>query len=147
MSEYNDDVLRDGFRHLPFSCLDYHFLSDVAWKVDSSLKEMNDFPSWGAFHPVEEAKETKRRHIPGYLSTLLREAKSRNVNLVTLPLGMTKQKENKTRYIYSKGYIVWYAKWILASVNPPLSLTTKCSELDKIGETFLASLANVSVTP
>lgn len=75
----------------------------VACKVDSSLKGINDFPSWGAPHLVEEAKEAKRRNVPNYLSTLIREAKARNVNLITLPMGMTRQKENKTRYLVRKG--------------------------------------------
>ncbi len=113
--------------------------------MDSSLKGINDFPSWGAPHLVEEAKEAKRRNVPNYLSTLIREAKARNVNLITLPMGMTRQKENKTRYLYGKGYIMWFAKWILSSVNPPLSLTTKSNETDLVGETFLTSLTGVSV--
>ena len=113
--------------------------------MDSSLKGINDFPSWGAPHLVEEAKEAKRRNIPNYLSTLIREAKARNVNLITLPMGMTRQKENKTRYLYGKGYIMWFAKWILSSVNPPLSLTTRSNETDLVGETFRSSLMGVSV--
>ena len=58
---------------------------------------------------------------------------------------MTRQKENKTRYLYGKGYIMWFAKWILSSVNPPLSLTTKNNETDLVGETFRNSLMGVSV--
>ena len=85
---------------------------------------------------VEEAVSSKRRDVPTYLQTLLKQAELRKVHLISLPLGMSRQKENQTRYIFSKGLIMWYAKWVLSSSSPALTFTTKSSELSTIGETF-----------
>ena len=52
---------------------------------------------------VEEAKDAKNLRVHSYIATLVKQAADRNVNLITLPLGMTRQKENRTRYISGKG--------------------------------------------
>ena len=95
---------------------------------------------------VEEAVSSKRRDVPTYLQTLLKQAELRKVHLISLPLGMSRQKENQTRYIFSKGLIMWYAKWVLSSSSPALSFTTKSSELSTISETFFSKLSTLSVS-
>ncbi|KAK8821336.1 hypothetical protein WA538_005962 [Blastocystis sp. DL] len=134
ISEYNDAVLHD----------DYFFLTDVARKVDSTVKSINDFPAWSTPHMVEDAKEAKNHRVSSYLSALIKQAADRHVQLITLPLGMSRQVENKSRYIFGKGLIMWYAKWNLASIAPILSFSTRCSELDVVGEVFQAELSNLS---
>ena len=94
---------------------------------------------------VEDAKEAKNHRVSSYLSALIKQAADRHIQLITLPLGMSRQMENKSRYIFGKGLIMWYAKWNLASIAPILSFSTRCSELDTIGEVFQAELANLSV--
>ena len=94
---------------------------------------------------VEEAVSNKRRDVPTYLQTLIKQAELRKVHLISLPLGMSRQKENQTRYIFSKGLIMWFAKWILSSSSPSLTFTTKSSELSTIGDTFFTKLTNLSV--
>ena len=85
---------------------------------------------------VEDAKEAKNHRVSSYLSALIKQAADRHVQLITLPLGMSRQVENKSRYIFGKG---------LASIAPILSFSTRCSELDIIGEVFRAELTNLSV--
>ena len=95
---------------------------------------------------VEEAVSSKRRDVPTYLQTLLKQAELRKVHLISLPLGMSRQKENQTRYIFSKGLIMWYAKWVLSSSSPALTFTTRSSELSTIGDTFFSKLSMLSVS-
>ena len=94
---------------------------------------------------VEEAKDAKNLRVHSYMATLVKQAADRNVNLITLPLGMTRQKENRTRYISGKGLIMWYAKWNLASISPVLTFSTRCSELDSIGNTLVNKISEFSV--
>ena len=94
---------------------------------------------------VEDAKEAKNHRVSSYLSVLINQAADRHIQLITLPLGMSRQVENKSRYIFGKGLIMWYAKWNLASIAPILSFSTRCSELDVVGEVFQAELSNLSV--
>ena len=109
------------------------------------MKSINDFPAWSTPHMVEDAKEAKNHRVSSYLSALIKQAADRHVQLITLPLGMSRQMENKSRYIFGKGLIMWYAKWNLASIAPILSFSTRCSELDVVGEVFQAELSNLSV--
>ena len=94
---------------------------------------------------VEEAASSKRRDVPTYLQTLIKQAEQRKVHFISLPMGMSRQKENQTRYIFSKGLIMWYAKWVLSSSSPALTFTTKASELSPVGETFFSKLSTLSV--
>ena len=91
---------------------------------------------------MEEAKSPKSHRGP---SALIKQAADRNVTLITLPLGMSRQKENRTRYIFGKGLIMWYTKWYLASISPVLSFSARCSELDDIGTTVMNEIAKLSV--
>ena len=125
--------------------LDYFFLTDVARRVDSSIKGINDFPAWNSPHLVDEATLTKKRDVPNYLQTLIKQAEQRKVHLISLPLGMSRQKENQTRYLFSKGIIMWYSKWVLSGSSPALTFTTKASELSTVGETFMTKLNSESV--
>ncbi|KAK8801299.1 hypothetical protein WA171_004445 [Blastocystis sp. BT1] len=134
LNEFNDAVLHD----------DYFFLTDVARKVDSSAKNIIDFPAWSTPHLVEEAKNPKSQRVPSYLSALIKQASDRHVTLITLPLGMSRQKENRTRYIFGKGLIMWYTKWYLASISPVLSFSARCSELDDVGTTVVNEIAKLS---
>lgn len=127
--------------------VDYFFLTDVARRVDSSIKGINDFPAWNSPHMVDEATLTKKRDVPNYLQTLIKQAEQRKVHLISLPLGMSRQKENQTRYLFNKGIIMWYSKWILSGSSPALTFTTKASELSTIGETFMTKLNSESVRP
>ena len=111
------------------------------------MKSINDFPAWSTPHMVEDAKETKNHRVSSYLSALIKQAAERHVQLISLPLGMSRQVENKSRYIFGKGLIMWYVKWNLASIAPVLSFSTRCSELDTVGAVFQAELANLSVEP
>ena len=117
----------------------------MARRVDSSAKNISDFPGWNIPHMVETALETKKRDIPSYLSSLVRQAEQRKTHLIVLPQGMTRQKENKTRYIFNKGIIMWYCKWILSSSIPALSFTSKTSELENVGQVFMLELSKLSV--
>ena len=94
---------------------------------------------------VDEATLTKKRDVPNYLQTLIKQAEQRKVRLISLPLGMSRQKENQTRYLFSKGIIMWYSKWVLSGSSPALTFTTKASELSTVGETFMTKLNSESV--
>ena len=145
MDEFDDKILNDGRSVFPSSQIDYFFLSDIARRVDSSIKNITDFPGWNIPHMVEEAKDSKNLRVHSYMATLVKQAAERNVNLITLPLGMSRQKENRTRYISGKGLIMWYAKWNLASISPVLTFSTRCSELETIGNTLINNLSGFSV--
>ena len=94
---------------------------------------------------IQEQKDVKVKSYNSYMKTLVCQAEERKTKLIVLPLGMSRQKENKTRYIYNKGIIMWFSKWILSSVSPPLSFTCRCSELDIIGDVLLNELSKLSV--
>lgn len=116
--------------------------------MDSSIKGINDFPAWNIPHMVEdvqEQKHTKIKSYNSYMKGLVTQAEERKTSLIVLPLGMSRQKENKTRYYHSKGIIMWHMKWILSSIRPPLSFTSRCSELDKVGDVLMKELLNLSV--
>lgn len=145
MSDFDDKVLNDGRFGFQWSPVDYFFLSDIARKVDSSIKNITDFPGWNTPHLVEQAKDARNLRVHSYMATLIKQAADRNVNLITLPLGMTRQKENRSRYIFGKGIIMWYAKWNLSSISPVLTFSTKCSELNIVGETLMNEISGFSV--
>ena len=44
-----------------------------------------------------------------------------------------------------KDIIMWHIKWILSSITPSLSFTSKASELDTVGDIFIRDLMNCSV--
>ena len=128
--------------------LDFVFLTDIARKVDSSLKGINDFPAWNIPHMVEDVQDQKPSKIKAYnsyMKNLVNQAEIRKVHLIVLPLGMSRQKENNTRYNHNKDIIMWHIKWILSSITPSLSFTSKASELDTVGEIFMRDLMNCSV--
>ena len=94
---------------------------------------------------IQDQKPSKIKSYNSYMKTLVTQAEQRKTTLIVLPLGMTRQKENKTRYYFNKGLIMWHVKWILASTTPNLSFTSRCSELDLVGEALMNELSNLSV--
>ena len=79
------------------------------------------------------------------MKNLVNQAEIRKVHLIVLPLGMSRQKENNTRYNHNKDIIMWHIKWILSSITASLSFTSKASELDTVGDIFIRDLMNCSV--
>lgn len=94
---------------------------------------------------IQEQKHTKIKSYNSYMKTLVNQAESRKTSLIVLPLGMTRQKENKSRYYHSKGLIMWHVKWILSSITPTLSFTSRCSELTNVGDALINELTQLSV--
>lgn len=94
---------------------------------------------------VQEEKAAKVKSYNSYMKSLVAQAELRKTTLLILPMGMTRQKENRSRYNHSKGLILWHTKWILSSISPALSFTSRVSELDNVGEILIQELMNLSV--
>lgn len=123
LKEFNDDIITD----------DYYYLYHLAQVVDNNNRVVNTF---GSAREYSEENKPQKVKLPKYLTIISNQAKQRKMNIKFMPKGMTRQKENHTRYIYKKGFIEWTIEWIFPSVVPLLKEKSLECELTTIRDSL-----------